>query len=193
MALTKTAATPTITAPTSRSAPTRVSRSTPGFHPKNSAERRVESHRSASRILIVDDDVRLASMLEFLRRLKKKGSVPVLTLTALADEQDRILALELGADDYLLKPFMVRELGSFLRALLRQCVNARPDSTPFALGALAIDPGTMSAALDGVPVRLTTAEFMLLETLARSAGRIQSRETLTHQALGRTLEPFDRS
>jgi DNA-binding response OmpR family regulator len=147
---------------------------------------------TAGRILIVDDDVRLASMLEFLRRLKKKGSAPVLILTALAEEQDRILALELSADDYLLKPFRVRELDACLRALLPRSVNARPDSTPLALGPLAIYPRTMSATLDGVPVRLTSAEFMLLETLARSAGRVQSRETLTHQALGRTLEPFDR-
>jgi DNA-binding response OmpR family regulator len=69
----------------------------------------------------------------------------------------------------------------------------RPDSTPLALGALAIDPGTRSATLEGVPLRLTTVEFMVLEALARSAGRFQSRETLTHQALGRRLEPFDRS
>jgi DNA-binding response OmpR family regulator len=132
--------------------------------------------------------------LDLLRRLRKEGrTVPVLMLTALRDENHRILALELGADDYLVKPFSVRELVARLRALLRRSANARPDSTPLALGALAIYPGTMSATLEGVPVRLTTAEFMLLEALARSAGRVQSRETLTYQALGRPLEPFDRS
>ena len=76
---------------------------------------------------------------------------------------------------------------------LQRLNHYRPDSTPLALGALAIDPGTMSATLEGVPLRLTTAEFMVLEALARSAGRFQSREILTHQALGRRLEPFDRS
>lgn len=132
--------------------------------------------------------------LELLRSLRKEGrSIPLLILTALADEQDRILALELGADDCLGKPFSVRELVARLRALLRRSATNRPDSTPLALGALAIYPGTMSATVEGVPVRLTTAEFLLLEALARSAGRVQSRETLTWQALGRRLEPFDRS
>ena len=130
---------------------------------------------------------------ELLLRLRREGSVPVLMLTAPGDEQDGILALELGADDYLVKPFSVRELVARLRAILRRSANGRPDSTPLALGALAIYPGTMSATLAGVPVRLTTAEFMVLEALARSAGRVQSRETLTYQALGRPLEPFDRS
>jgi DNA-binding response OmpR family regulator len=186
---------------------------------------------TAGRILIVDDDVRLAGMLvellagenfqaahasngaaalaclarqsfdllildglDLLRRLRKEGSaVPVLMLTALGDEKDRILALELGADDYLVKPFSVRELVARLRAILRRSARCRPDWTPLALGALAIYPGTMSATIEGVPVRLTTAEFMVLEALARSAGRVQSRETLTYQALGRPLEPFDRS
>ena len=140
-------------------------------------------------------DVMMATMdgLELLRRLRKEANIPVLVLTALADEKDRILALELGADDCLVKPFSVRELVARLRAILRRSANGRPDSAPLALGALAIYPATMSATLAGVPVRLTTAEFMLLEALARSAGRIQSRETLTYQALGRPLEPFDRS
>jgi two-component system OmpR family response regulator len=192
---------------------------------------------SEGRILIVDDDVRVADMLvellagenfqpahasngvaalaclarrsfdllildvmmpkmdgiELLRRLRKEGSVPVLMLTALGDEKDRILALELGADDYLVKPFSVRELVARLRAILRRSANGRPDSTPLALGALAIYPGTMSVTLEGTPVPLTTAEFMVLEALARSAGRVQSRETLTYHGLGRPLEPFDRS
>ena len=130
--------------------------------------------------------------LDLLRRLRREGSVPVLMLTAPGDEEDGILALELGADDYLVKPFRVRELVARLRAILRRSANGRPDST-LALGALAIYPGTMSATLKGVPVRLTTAEFMVLDALARSAGRVQSRETLTYQALGRPLEPFDRS
>jgi DNA-binding response OmpR family regulator len=137
-------------------------------------------------------DVMMPKMdgLEFLRRLRKEGRVPVLMLTAPGDEKDGILALELGADDYLVKPFSVRELIARLRAILRRSANGRPGSI-LALGALALYPGTMS--LKGVPVRLTTAEFMVLNALARSAGRVQSRETLTYQALGRPLEPFDRS
>jgi two-component system response regulator CpxR len=114
-------------------------------------------------------------------------------LTAIGDERDGILALELGADDYIVKPFRMRELVARLHAILRRSAHGRPDSTPLVLGALAIDPKRMSATLDGVPVHLTTAEFMVLSTLARSAGRVQSRATLTYRALGRRIEPFDRS
>ena len=143
-------------------------------------------------LLILDVMMPKMDGLELLRRVRKRGSVPVLMLTARGDEKDRILALELGADDCLVKPFSVRELVARLRAILRRSASGRPDST-LALGALAIYPGTMSATIEGVPVRLTTAEFLVLDALARSAGRVQSRETLTYQALGRPLEPFDRS
>ncbi len=140
-------------------------------------------------------DVRMPEMdgIELLRRVRKTRSTPVLMLTAIGDERSRILALELGADDYLVKPFSVGELVARLRAILRRSVHGRPHPAPLRLGALAIDPGTMSATLEGVPVRLTAAEFILLDALARSAGRVQSRETLTYRALGRRLEPFDRS
>jgi len=162
-------------------------------HASNGAAALAFLARRSFDLLILD--VMMATMdgLELLRRLRKEANIPVLVLTALADEKDRILALELGADDCLVKPFSVRELVARLRAILRRSANGRPDSAPLALGALAIYPATMSATLAGVPVRLTTAEFMLLEALARSAGRVQSRETLTYQALGRPLEPFDRS
>src|SRR5579862_3064678 len=191
----------------------------------------------AGRILIVDDDARLACLLldiltaegfqpehtsnqaaalaclgqrsfdlvildamlppmdglDLLRRVRKQASMPILMLTAAGEEKHRILALELGADGCLQKPFSPRELVARLRAILRRCADPRPDSTRLAVGALAIDPGTMSATMEGVRVRLTAAEFMVLETLARAAGRVQSRETLSYQALGRPLEAFDRS
>jgi len=147
---------------------------------------------TAGRILIVDDDTRLAGMLtellvpdvsmpnrdglDLLRHLRTEGSKPVLIVIALPDEHDRIPAL-----------------AARLRALLRRSANVQLDSTPLAVGPLAIYPRTMSATLEGAPLRLTTAEFMLLQALARSAGRVQSRETLTYQALGRPLQPFDRS
>jgi DNA-binding response OmpR family regulator len=191
---------------------------------------------TAGKILIVDDDVRLAGMLvellagegfepahalsravglgrlsrhsfdlvildvvrgkkdglELLRCLQRH--IPVLMLTAREDEEDGILGLELGADDYLSKPFRARELVARLRAILRRpYVRRWMEWTPLKLGELAIDPEARSATMEGVPVRLTTAEFLVLEALARSAGRVQSRATLTYQALGRRLEPFDRS
>jgi DNA-binding response OmpR family regulator len=163
-------------------------------HTPNGAAALARLARRSFDLLILDVIRPQVDGFALLRRLRKEGrSVPVLMLSALGDENHRILALELGADDYLVKPFSVRELLARLRALLRRSAHAGPDSTPLELGALAIYPGTMSATLEGVPVRLTTAEFMLLEALARSAGRVQSRETLTYQALGRRLEPFDRS
>jgi DNA-binding response OmpR family regulator len=132
--------------------------------------------------------------LELLRRVRKEGSVPVLMLTPCGDEEERILALELGADDCLVKPFSVRELIARLRAILRRSyLKGRAASTALTLGELAIDTEAKSATMEGVPVRLTTAEFLVLEALARSAGRVQSRATLTYHALGRQLEPFDRS
>jgi DNA-binding response OmpR family regulator len=161
-------------------------------HASNAASALACLARCSFDLLILDVMMPKLDGLEFLRRLRKEGSVPVLMLTAPGDEKDGILALELGADDYLVKPFSVREIVARLRAILRRSASGRPDST-LALGALAIYPGAMSATMAGAPVRLTTAEFMVLDALARSAGRVQSRETLTYQALGRPLEPFDRS
>jgi DNA-binding response OmpR family regulator len=153
-------------------------------HASNAASALARLARCSFDLLILDVMMPKLDGLEFLRRLRKEGSVPVLMLTAPGDEKDGILALELGADDYLVKPFSVREIVARLRAILRRSASGRPDSTR-ALGALAIYPGAMSATMAGAPVRLTTAEFMVLDALARSAGRVQSRETLTYQALGR--------
>lgn len=145
-------------------------------------------------LVVLDVMMPKLSGLEVLRRLRLSGDVPVLMLTARGEEDDRILGLELGADDYLSKPFNPRELVARVRAVLRRR-DAR-DATGRAkidVGALSLDPGTMSVLHEGRAVRLTSAEFMVLETLARSAGRVQSRAALTHQALGRPLEAFDRS
>jgi DNA-binding response OmpR family regulator len=141
-------------------------------------------------------DVMMPGMdgLQLLRRLRMEGSVPVLMLTARGDEDDRVLGLELGADDYLSKPFSARELIARVRAVLRR--SEIPTSLParkLEIGSLTIDAEEFSATLNGVPVRLTTAEFMVLEALARCPGHVQSRASLTYQALGRALEPFDRS
>jgi len=145
-------------------------------------------------LVILDIMMPRLSGLEVLRRLRLSGDVPVLMLTARGEEDDRILGLELGADDYLSKPFNPRELVARVRAILRRR-DAKDGAgrAKIEVGALSLDPGTMSVWLDGAEVRLTTAEYMVLEALARSAGRAQSRAALTHQALGRPLEAFDRS
>ena len=141
-------------------------------------------------------DVMMPGMdgLQLLRRLRMEGSVPVLMLTARGDEDDRVLGLELGADDYLSKPFSSRELIARVSAVLRRSeMRTSSAGRELKVGPLAIDAEEFSATLNGVPVRLTIAEFMVLKALARSPGRIQSRASLTYHALGRALEPFDRS
>jgi DNA-binding response OmpR family regulator len=132
--------------------------------------------------------------MEVLRRVRLAGDTPVLMLTARGDEDDRVMGLELGADDYLSKPFSPRELVARVRAILRR--QDPRDGSPepeIEVGALTLDSRDMSVRLDGRDVRLTTAEFRVLETLARSPGRPLSRASLTQQGLGRPLEAFDRS
>jgi two-component system response regulator CpxR len=144
-------------------------------------------------LVILDVEAGNRDGFELLRRLRMQEPVPVLMLTARGGKTDGILGLELGADDYLSKPFSPRELIARLRAILRRAgPNRGIDSTPLTLGGLTIDLAARSATMEGVPVRLTTAEFMLLEILVRSAGRVQSRAALTSRALGRRLEPYDR-
>jgi two-component system response regulator CpxR len=141
-------------------------------------------------------DVMMPGMdgLQLLRQVRMGGSVPVLMLTARGDENDRVLGLELGADDYLAKPFSARELIARIKAVLRRSqMRNHTVERELKLGALLLDFEGLSVKLNGIPVRLTTAEFLVLDALARSAGRTQTRASLTYQALGRKLEPFDRS
>ncbi len=145
-------------------------------------------------------DVMLPGMngLEVLQALRRVSSVPVLMLTALGDEADRIAGLELGADDYLPKTFSSRELLARLRAVLRRSVQtARSNEpavpAPVIVGLLVIDPAARRAALDDTPLALTRVEYDLLLTLARAAGRVKTREQLLLEAAERDFEAFDRS
>ncbi|HEV2531913.1 response regulator transcription factor [Phenylobacterium sp.] len=130
--------------------------------------------------------------LELLKRLRRETDAPVLMLTARAEELDKVLGLELGADDYLTKPFHLRELAARLRAILRRlAVRSGPET--LRVGGLVLHRRALSAEIDGRPARLTVAEFMVLEALARSAGRVCSRADLALEALGRPLTAYDRS
>jgi DNA-binding response OmpR family regulator len=142
-------------------------------------------------------DVMLPGMsgLDVLKQLRQKSSVPVLMLTARGSELDRILGLELGADDYLPKPFNPRELVARLRAILRRAsgpANASA-SQPIHLAGVELHPESRSVTCNGKPVSLTGAEFDLLFTFLRSPGKIITREDLTQAALGRPMSPMDRS
>jgi two-component system response regulator CpxR len=141
-------------------------------------------------------DVMLPGMsgLDVLKQLRQKSSVPVLMLTARGSELDRILGLELGADDYLPKPFNPRELVARLRAILRRTSSgAAVSGQPIHLADLELHPESRSVTCNGKPVTLTGAEFDLLHTFLRNPGKIISREDLTQAALGRPMSAMDRS
>jgi DNA-binding response OmpR family regulator len=190
----------------------------------------------AARVLIIDDDTRLAAMVrdylgaaglaavaeetataglarlarepfdalvldvmlpdgdgfDVLRRLRASSEIPVLMLTARGDPTDRIVGLELGADDYLPKPFEPRELLARLRAILRRQRGAESRDV-LRFGRLEIDRDMRAVRVDGEERALTSHQFDLLAALAEHPGRVLSRETLLDLAKGETLEAFDRS
>jgi DNA-binding response OmpR family regulator len=129
--------------------------------------------------------------LEVCRRLRAKSDVPVLMLTARGDAADRVVGLELGADDYLPKPFEPRELLARLRAILRRGRTRNPDVLRF--GRLEIDRAARELRLDGETREITSYQFALLLVLAENAGRVLTREQLMDQVKGAPLEAFDRS
>jgi len=132
--------------------------------------------------------------LEILRRLRQKSKVPVLMLTARGEDVDRIVGLELGADDYLAKPFNPRELAARIRAILRRFEprTLAPANRIEAKG-ISLDPGAREVFANGKRVDLTTFEFDILEMLMRSAGRVLSRDALMENFYNRKATPFDRS
>lgn len=145
-------------------------------------------------------DVMLPDMkgFEVLRRVRAQSRMPVLMLTARGDEQDRILGLEMGADDYLPKPFNPRELSARIEAILRRSSPDVAEAKPGAAARIVVedielDTGARVARRAGQKVDLTTAEFDLLEQFLRSAGRVLSRAEIVRAALGREFSPFDRS
>ncbi len=130
--------------------------------------------------------------LEVCRQLRSKSDVAILMLSARGEDADRIVGLEIGADDYLPKPFNPRELLARLRAILRRRQGEEPDSA-LRFGRLAIDPGSRTVRIDGDAVTLTSYQFDLLHALAQHAGRVLSRERLMDLAKGAELDAFDRS
>lgn len=130
--------------------------------------------------------------LDVCRAIRAEGALPILMLTAKGDPMDRVIGLELGADDYLPKPFEPRELLARVRAILRRRSPDAP-SEVLRFGRLEIDPMAMEARIEGKPCALTTHQFKLLEVMARAHGRVLSRDYLMDQLTGQNLEAFDRS
>jgi two-component system response regulator CpxR len=150
--------------------------------------------------LLIVLDVMLPGLNGFdvLRRLRVASKTPVLLLTARGEDVDRIVGLEIGADDYLPKPFNPRELVARIRAILRRTQGSgksEAEAIPevIRVGDIELDPATRIVLRDGVPVELTSVEFNLLHALLRDAGRVVTREHLVDTVLSRKFSPFDRS
>ncbi len=152
--------------------------------------------------MLVVLDVMLPGLNGFdvLRRIRETSRLPVIMLTARGDDIDRIVGLELGADDYLPKPFNPRELVARIRAIQRrteasaaESVTAVLPARELSVGDVVLSPRNRSVKRDGVPVELTSVEFTLLEVLLRQAGQVISRDELVEKALGRRLSAYDRS
>ena len=151
--------------------------------------------------LLVVLDVMLPGMSGFdvLRRLRATSRIPVLLLTARGEDVDRIVGLEIGADDYLPKPFNPRELVARIRAILRRAaadpkaVGAPRPPEILRVGDIELDPATRTVRHANETVELTSVEFNLLEVLLREAGRVVTREQLVSAVLSRKFSPFDRS
>ncbi|MEP6538230.1 MAG: response regulator transcription factor [Bryobacteraceae bacterium] len=139
-------------------------------------------------------DVMLPGMdgFEILRRLRPQSRIPVLMLTARGEDVDRIVGLELGADDYLAKPFNPRELAARIRAILRR-MEPKPATNRIEVNGVTLDPGSREVLRNGKPVEVTTIEFDILEHLMRAAGRVLSRDALMEAMYNRKATAFDRS
>lgn len=144
-------------------------------------------------------DVMLPGMngLDVLRKLRASSTVPVLLLTARGQDVDRIVGLELGADDYLPKPFNPRELVARIRAILRrtrgEAGERQAPQTTVRVGDVELNPATRTVLRKGEAVDVTAVEFNLLDVLLREAGRVVTRDELAKIALGRMFSPYDRS
>ena len=151
----------------------------------------------SGRFAIVVLDVMMPGIggIEALRRIRAASTVPVLMLTARGDDFDRIIGLELGADDYVPKPCLPRELAARLRAILRRSQQGADQAAqaPLVVGRLMVMPAQRRGEWGGAPGELTSTEFDPLGVLARNAGRPGSKADLSAQALGRPLARFDRS
>jgi DNA-binding response OmpR family regulator len=157
-------------------------------------ERGLERALSGEHLLVVLDLMlpRLGG-LDVLRRIRAGSRIPVLVLTARGDDVDRILGLEIGADDYLPKPFNPRELVARVRAILRRTERGEAGGGVLQVGPIRMEPCARDAWFHGSPLDLTSAEFALLEVFLRNAGRVQSRDSLSENVLGRKAGSFDRA
>jgi two-component system response regulator CpxR len=144
-------------------------------------------------LVVLDVMLRGQNGCEVLRRLRESSNVPVIMLTARGQDVDRIVGLEMGADDYLAKPFNPRELVARIRAIHRRLDRDDPRGEVITVGDVELRVGSRTALVKDVEVALTSAELTLLEVLLRAAGSVVSREDLSNRVLERRFSPLDRS
>jgi two-component system response regulator RegX3 len=153
-----------------------------------------EAAKHAFDLVVLDLNLPKISGEEVCRRLRDTSDVPIIMLTAKGTEEERIKGLELGADDYLVKPFSPRELVARVRALLRRAhADSDPQRDRLVFGGLEIDLKAHRVLLDGQEVELTASEFKLLVTLSRYPGRVYSRMELVEKVLGYDFEGYERA
>lgn len=147
-------------------------------------------------VVILDVGLPKLNGFEALKLIRQRVDSPVVMLTARGDDIDRILGLEIGADDYVPKPCNLRELVARIRAIMRRYHrSAEADATDdrIVLGDLSVEPGSRSVFLAGEMVVLTGAEYLVLEALVHAAGQVVHKDTIARHALGRRIMPYDRS
>jgi DNA-binding response OmpR family regulator len=145
------------------------------------------------RLILLDVMMPDMNGFDVLRRIRAESRIPVLMLTAKGDTLDRVLGLEMGADDYLPKPFEPPELAARVRAILRRASLPPEGSTPIIVADLQLDIGSRTVRKKGKLIDLTAVEFDLLAALVQTAGNTVSREDLAREVLGREFSPYDRS
>lgn len=147
-------------------------------------------------VIVLDVGLPKTNGFEALKQIRQQVDTPVVMLTARGDDIDRVLGLEIGADDYVPKPCNLRELVARIRAILRRVNKANEagtDDDSTIVGDLRIEPGSQSVFCHDKPIRLTGAEYMVLEALMQSAGQVVDKDTIARHALGRRIMPYDRS
>jgi DNA-binding response OmpR family regulator len=145
------------------------------------------------RLVVLDAMLPHVDGFEVCRRLRAESDVPIILVTARTGEDDRLAGLDLGADDYVSKPFSPRELVARVRAVLRRTPSAEPDGPPIELMGVRLDPRRREMHVGGEPVALTPREFQLLHALMRAPGRAFTRAELAERALGRDFEGLERT
>lgn len=159
-----------------------------------SGEEGIEALKAGSfQLVILDIMLPGMSGLDALKKIRAISDIPTIMLTAKGDDVDRILGLELGADDYLAKPFNPRELLARINAILRRAAVGVAPAHRLATGQIELDVRAQKVTAGTTPIRLTGTEFELLRWLAESPGDIVSKDDLSQKALGRRLMPYDRS